>query len=126
MTLTQLKTRVLQHICVLASGENPDADDTDVVQKRYEMVHNLLTDKNLIRWSITDDIPDALEIAMVMILSFYCASEFGIIGPSYQQLKLEGAIDLPAQQGGPSVGERTLRKSVTELYSNAPATPDYF
>jgi hypothetical protein len=126
MTLTQLRTRVLQRIGVLASGENPDADDADVIQKRYEMVYNLLLDKNLATWAVTEDIPDSLEIPLLQIVSYYSAAEFGIIGQLYEQLKIEGAIDLPKQMGGPSLGERMLRKSQAESYSNEPAQPDYF
>lgn len=122
MTLTQLRTKVLQRLQVLATGENPDPDDGQVVADRYPSIHAILMAKNLASWSITEDIPDYLEVPMVNIVAYACATEFGITGQLMGQLALEGALNADPI----SLGERQLRSMQADTYKSEPAQSEYF
>lgn len=122
MTLTQLKTRVLQRLGVLAAGEPSNADDAAIVETRYREIHDTLLVMDLASWAVEEDIPDNLATAMRMIVAYHCAGEFGITGQLKGELAVEGALNAPQ----PSLGERMLRKQQAQSYANEPAQPDYF
>jgi hypothetical protein len=122
MTLTQLKTRVLERLMVLAAGETPNADDAQLVERRYREVHDMLLVNDLASWAVEEDIPDNCATAMRMIVAYYCAPEFGITGQFKGELAIEGALDASPV----SLGERMLRKQQATSYTNEPSQPDYF
>jgi len=122
MTPIELRTKVLQRLQVLAAGETPNADDGQIVSQRYAFVHDALLDMDLASWAIDEDIPEAVSIPVVNIVSYACASEFGIIGPLLGQLAIEGALDSDPV----SAGERQLRKRQSARYADEPAQPEYF
>lgn len=61
--------------------ESPAAEDYDVCAARYDALHAALRDLGLCYWPNTDDnteeIPDALEIPLTLLLSARCARMFG-------------------------------------------------
>lgn len=107
---------------VLAAGETPNADDAQLVERRYREVHDMLLVNDLASWAVDEDIPDHLGTAMRMIVAYYCANEFGITGQFKAELALEGALDASPV----ALGERMLRKQQAESYAAEPAQPDYF
>lgn len=122
MTPTELRTRVLQRLGVLAAGDSPDADDGQVVAQRYAFVHDALIDMDLASWAINEDIPESVAIPVVNIVSYACSSEFGITGALLGQLAIEGALDSDPV----SAGERQLRKRLSAGYISEPAESEYF
>lgn len=123
MTLADLYRKTLQRLGVLAVGEDPHADDTLLVADRYASLHELLLANDLTDWAVTDQPPDFAEIPLVAMLAYYCAGEFGRDSERY---KIEGAIDLPGTEGGPSRAERQLRKQLSAKYISEPAESEYF
>lgn len=122
MTPIQLRTKVLQRLGVLAAGDTPNPDDGQVVEQRYAFVHDTLLDMELASWAINEDVPESVAIPVVNIVSYACASEFGITGPLLGQLALEGALDSDPV----SAGERQLRKRLSAGYISEPAQSEYF
>lgn len=107
---------------MLAAGQNPNADDGQVVSDRYQIVHDYLLEKGLASWSINEDIPDTVAIPVINVVAYACSSEFGIVGQTLGQLAIEGALDASPV----SLGERQLRKQQAPRYSGESARPDYF
>lgn len=119
MTLTELYAKTLQKLHVVAAGESADPDDTDVVADKYVALHAMLLGKGLVTWSVTASVPAKVEIPVVSMLAYLCASEFDI---DPNPLAPEGALDLPT----PSLAERQLRRQLSTRYVSNPATSEYF
>lgn len=122
MTLTDLKTAVLQHLGVLATNTNPNVDDTNIVGDKYPSLYAMLLTKELVNWSTDEDIPDECAIPVTMMLSYLCAPSFGVVGADYDRLRAEGALDSRPI----SIAEKQLRMQMTPAYIASPAQPDYY
>ena len=126
MTITELRRKALEKLQVIAAGEPVHASDGQLVQAKYEALHDILLQDNLIDWVVTEEIPTAYGQIMIAMLAAECVDEF------YCQSELKAAIigagkyDLPAQLGGPSVAERRLRKLAAPGFNGQPAQPDYY
>lgn len=116
MTVTELKERVLIRLAVLAAGESAVADDAELVGTRYTALHDMLITEGLASWTPVDDIPDWAELPVIAMTAAVCAHEFGVIGQRFVELQVQGALNLPPQQGGPSLAERQLRKQTANAY----------
>lgn len=122
MTLLDLEEKVLQHLMVLSTNTNMEADDAAIVGDKYASLYQMLLTKNLVNWTEDDDIPDEVGVPVTMMLAYLCAPSFGVIGADYDRLRAEGALDLkPA-----SIAEKQLRVQLVPTYISSPAQPDYF
>ncbi len=125
MTPIELRRTVLLKMQVIASGEQADISDALLVQQKYEALHQLLLEENLIEWPVAGDIPSAFQSSIISMVAaelvddFYCPPELkaSLIG--------EGKFDLPAPLG-PSVAERRIRKLSARRYDGQPARVEYF
>lgn len=122
MTLLELKTRVLQHLEVLATNTDPNADDAAIVGSKYASLYQMLLTKELVNWVESGDIPDEVSVPLTMMLAYMCASSFGVIGADYDRLRAEGALDVRPI----SLAEKQLRVQIASAYVDSPAQPDYF
>lgn len=122
MTLTELKTQVLQHLGVLATSTNPNADDAAIVATKYAALYEMLLTKDLVSWAVDDDVPDEAGQPIIMMLSYLCAPTFGIVGADYDRLRGEGALDIKPI----SLAEKQLRIQNVQKYVSSSAQPDYF
>ncbi len=126
MTIIELRRKVLEKLQVLAADEPVHASDAQVVQGKYEALHDILIQDNLVEWVVTDEIPTAYGQVMVAMLAAECLAEFYAPPELKAAITAEGKYDLPVSLGGPSVAERRLRKLAAPGFNGQPAQPDYF
>ena len=84
MTKTTFYRKVLEHLCVIAAEENPEPTDIRVISDRYVSLYDMLRTEELVSWALAEDIPDNLEIPLVMLMAAVTAREFGIDPTPYQ------------------------------------------
>lgn len=125
MTIIELRRKVLEKLQVNAAGEPIQSSDAQLVQGKYEALHDILLQDNLVDWVVSDEIPTAYGHTMVAMLAAECVNEFYCPDNLKATLLSEGKYDLPAPLG-PSVAERRLRKLAAPGYNGEPAQPDYF
>ena len=121
MTLTELYRRVLLKLRVVDATEAAAAEDTEVVSDAYDALYDMLLTEGLVAWTASDDIPLYAEIPIISMVACYVAPEFGK-EPDY----LDGALNLPPANGGPSRAERMLRRQLAKNYIPHPATSEYY
>lgn len=126
MTPIELRRKALEKLQVVAGGEPVHPDDGQLVQSKYEALHDILLQDNLIDWVVTDNIPTAYGQVVVNMLAAECVTEFYVPPELRAGITAEGKYDLPASMGGPSVAERRLKKLAAAGYNGEPAQPDYF
>jgi hypothetical protein len=126
MTPIELRRKALEKLQVVASGEPVHASDGQLVQSKYEALHDILLQDNLIDWVVTDDIPTAYGQIIVAMVAAECAAEFYAPPELKAAIIGEGKYDLPQTLGGPSIAEKRLKKLAAAGYNGEPAQPDYF
>lgn len=126
MTLTELNTRVLQDLGVLASGESANVGDATIVGEKYAALYEMLVTEGLVTWTSTDDIPEFAEGPITAMVCHLCAKPFGVPQARRAELELEGALNLPPVKGGPSTAERQLRKQLARGFVYAPIRTEFF
>lgn len=117
MTPQELREAVLKEMGVVAAGESANPEDAAVVADKYTLLHGMLEQKNLVTWTLTDDIPSSCAQPVVWMLAYLCAGAFGA-----QQEPEKGALDLPSM----SLAERQLRAQLAPFYVYSPAQSEYF
>jgi hypothetical protein len=125
MTIIELRRKALEKLQVLATDEPVHSSDAQVVQGKYEALHDILLQDNLIDWVVTEAIPTAYGQVMVAMLAAECVNEFYCPDSLKAALIAEGKYDL-APPLGPSIAERRLRKLAAPGFNGQPAQPDYF
>lgn len=126
MTPAALKSAVLKKLEVTAAGDSDAADDIAIITQKYVSLHKLLLVDGLVTWSITEAIPEEAAQAIIMMLAFSAANEFGVPELRYNRLAREGALNMPEVVGGPSVAERQLRKALAPKYVSSAVVSEYF
>jgi hypothetical protein len=121
MTRNDLFKRTLLKLMVIHAIEDADPEDVQLLSDKYDSLHGLLTNEHLSDWSLSEDIPDVVELPIIDMLACVSASDFGL-QPNY----LEGAINLPRSKGGPSMAESQLRRQMAQAYVSRPARTEYF
>lgn len=122
MTIIELRRKALEKLQVVASDEPVHSSDAQVAQEKYEALHDILLQDNLVDWVVTDEIPTAYGQVMVAMLAAECVNEFYCPDGLKAALISEGKYDLPQ----PSIAERRLRKLAAPGFNGQPAQPDYF
>lgn len=126
MTPIELRRKVLEKLQVIAAGESVHPSDGQLVQDKYEDLHEILLQDDLIEWVVSEDVPDAYQSIIVSMVAAECVSEFYVPQEVKVSILQEGKYDLPASIGGPSIAERRLRKLAAPGFNDEPAQPDYF
>jgi hypothetical protein len=126
MTVTELRRKALEKLQILATDEPVHASDAQVVQGKYEALHDILLQDNLVDWVVTEEIPTAYGQIMVAMLAAECVDEFYCPPELKAAIIGAGKYDLPAHLGGPSIAERRLRKLAAPGFNGEPAQPDYY
>lgn len=126
MTLSELRTAVLQELGVLASGETATAADDQLVADKYSALYDMLLTEGLVTWTASEDIPEYAETPITYMLAWLCLNPFGIVGEMAARITRLGALNLPASDGGPSLAERILRRQLAKKYVPYPVQSEYF
>jgi hypothetical protein len=122
MTITELKRKVLEKLQVIAAGEGVQASDGALVLSKYESLHEVLLQDELIEWAASEDIPGSHEAIMVNMVAAECIDEFYCPDSLKISIVQQGKFDI----NPPSIAERRLRKLAAPGYSGEPAQPDYY
>lgn len=122
MNQIELRRKVLEKLQVIATGEPVFQADADLVQEKYEALHEILLQDNLVEWVVTEDIPTEYESVITAMVTAECVDEFYCPEALKAGLVQQGKYDLPQ----PSIAERRLRKLAAPGYNGEPAQPDYF
>jgi hypothetical protein len=109
MTPALLKEAVLERIGVVPAGGPYPSDEVALITTKYTGVYAILRHKKLATWAITENIPAEAQLALVAMLAFAAAAEYGVPEPRYSRLRLEGSLD----DEQPSLAERQLRKALS-------------
>jgi len=126
MTPAQLKSAVLKKLQKTAAGDTDAPDDVAILTEKYDALHAMLLDDELVIWSLTENIPKKAELPLIAMLAAFAANEFNVPDPRYSRLQIEGQFNLPANVGGPSLAERQLRKALSADYVSSPLVSEYF
>jgi len=126
MLLTDLPTRVLTELGVLATGESPNIADATTVSDKYSALYEMLITEGLVSWEASEDIPAFVEGPVLAMLAHLCARPFGIPQARRVELELAGALSLPPNKGGPSLAETQLRRQLAKGFVYYPMSTEYF
>jgi hypothetical protein len=126
MNTTELKRKVLERLQVIAASEPVNTADGQIVLDKYEPLHSILLQDNLVEWAVSENIPEAYESVMVAMVAAECVHEFYCPPELKTAILSEGKYDLPVSVGGPSVAERRLRKLAAPAFNGEPVTADYY
>lgn len=122
MNITTLKRKVLEKLQVVAAGEPVNASDGAIVQDKYEDLHEILLQDDLVEWVVSEDIPEAYGTAVVALLAAECVDEFHAPDSLKVKILLEGKYNATPT----SFAERQLRKLAAPGYNGEPAESEYF
>jgi len=90
-TTTGLRNQVLEELGVIKPGQTVGADDSGPVDTRYTQWHALYSEKNVVYWGPTDDIPEEAVNSVVDILVDECAHKYKHIVNMDAQRRIEVA-----------------------------------
>lgn len=122
MNTTTLKRKVLEKLQVIANGEPVNAADGVLVQDKYQDLHEILLQSDLVEWVVSEDIPDAYGNIVVALVAAECVDEFHCPDGLKVKILLEGKYNAaPA-----SFAERQLRKLAARGPNDEPAESEYF
>lgn len=93
MTKQKLRNRVLQQLKSLVAGQTADSEDAQIVEDAYDGLHAYLTEREIITWSSTDDIPIEAEIPMIRLVKDAVADDFLSKGAIDEQMRIRIAIE---------------------------------
>lgn len=126
MTPTELRSRALQELGVLATGEDANAADGAIVDQKYAALYEMLVTEGLVTWSVDDEIPEFAEQPMIWMTAHLCAGSFGVSPQKKSELEQLGALNLLPAKGGPSLAERQLRRQLAKGFVYQPVQTEYF
>lgn len=122
MTLTDLKSAVLQELRIVAVGEPAPPEYVVIVGDKYATLYDMLLTKGLVAWTATADLPDYADQPVTMMLAYLCAGPLGVSAQRRDELAPLGALDLPQ----PSLAERQLRRQLAKNYVPYAQATEYF
>lgn len=122
MTPTELKLAALRELKVIAAGQDADAGDFALMGEKYTALHAMLLTKELVTWSLTEDVPAKAQEPVKMMLAAFAADEFGVPEPRLGQLMALGGFNLPQT----SLAERQLRSVLAAKYVSHPVRTTYY
>lgn len=118
-----LAVATLQTLGVLDATESPSAEDTTLVEDRYDDLRAELIDKGQAYWPSTTrttaEIPAVVFSACTMILAGRCASAFGVQEPVVTD---DDGKQMPAS----AKGWRDLRRHLAKPASGQPTPATYY
>lgn len=122
MTLNDFYTRTLRKLKVVPPNGAALAEDRQRVVDAYPQLHATLLSENMVRWALTEDIPEKYAIPMIQLMAYAVADDFSVPQEDYMKLRADGEL----LQTPPSAGERQLRKLLANAYVSDPVESDYY
>jgi hypothetical protein len=75
-TKQTIRNRVLRRLKALPAGQTADSEDAQIVEDAYDSLHAYLTERDVITWGSTDDIPLEAEEPIIKLVADSIADEF--------------------------------------------------
>ena len=75
-TKQTIRNRVLRRLKALPAGQTAEPEDAQIVEDAYDSLHAYLTEREVITWGSTDDIPLEAEESIVKLVADAIADEF--------------------------------------------------
>jgi hypothetical protein len=122
VSLEQFYTRVLRELRVVPPNGTAQAEDRQRVVDIYPNIHAMLLERKLVRWGVSEALPDSFAIPVIKITAYALTADFSVPDTRYMILKQEGELDSVPH----SWAERTLRKMQDEEYVASPIANDFF
>lgn len=122
MTPLQLRFAALKETGIVGLLETPEAEHDTLAQEKYALLHAMLLKDRLATWALTEDIPAGACQGVIWMLAYLCAPRLG--APPEEIVRLMPLGMYPSNP--PSLGEKTLRKFISQRFVSQPATADYF
>jgi len=120
--LEQFYKDVLIELTIAPPTGSAAAEDIQRVKDKYDAVHALLLDMNLVEWAADEAIPLKFVAPLTKVVAFYAAPAFSVPPQEYARLKMEGELDAsPISQG-----ERQLRKRMAPDYVSSPIQNEFY
>jgi len=85
-TATQIRTKALKKLGVLATGQTTESEIAEDLDRAYEEVYAALAAKGLVTWDADEDIPPEYVMPVVALVAFARADEYGIPNDRYQRI----------------------------------------
>lgn len=105
-----LVLRALQKLKVVAAGQQPSAEDAQVVDDMVEPTLAELSVRNIYAYGDPDQIEDECYESLATILAQACAEDFGVAGDDGKRIR----------------AENRLREIGAETLSGQPLKVDYY
>lgn len=90
-------TAVLEELGVRDPGQPVEAEDEDIILRRFAPKVAELNSRNVCYVQDIDDIGDEYFLPLVKIMAYECASAFGITGQKLAELRTQGGKDAEAE-----------------------------
>lgn len=121
-TLDNFYTEVLRELKVVEPNGTGSSEDRQRVVDAYPRIWEMLWNRELVTWNVTDSIPDWAVIPLTKIAANIVATRFAVSGERLLFLKADGEIDARV----PSWAERQLRKQTSSEYIPSTLSNDFF
>ena len=112
-TNVEIYQLVAEELGIIGAGESLNADVSDVISRRADLVREWLIEEGIVYW-ISDAIPDAAALPYAQVIAGQCAEAFGR-GPN---------SDTPYLLG--ETRYRLLVRHVSQRSEKEPVSTEYF
>jgi len=99
MILEDFYEEVLKKLGVLAAEESPSASDQLEAQNKYQQMHELYSERDLVTWFEDDEVPDWIADGFASMVAFRLTGTFSVGPEKYITLERaagQGETDLIA------------------------------
>lgn len=95
-TVSEVQTRALRRLGVLARGQTARAEDESEMSEAYAELYSMLDKKSLAVWGdVDDEVPDEYVDPIASLLAFSRVDEYSVPVQRYQRLAAKDALALP-------------------------------
>ena len=114
-TKADLRNQVLEKLGILEAGETASAEDTVLVETRYDQVYDLLFNAEVASWTDHTDIPEHAMLPMTYLVAAECIDEYDI-----QEPRLSRILAIASR------AENALIRQEAPRYRSEPTKADYY
>ena len=121
-TKQDIRNQVLRRLKVLPAGQTADSEDASIVETAYDNLHALLTEREVINWGSSDDIPSEAVLPIVSLVADAVADEF--LTKNDEQRRIRLRLEAYGQTGNAGAFS-DLQRLIAVPYVSTPVEADY-
>ena len=121
-TKQDIRNQVLRRLKVLPAGQTADSEDASIVETAYDNLHALLTEREVINWGASDDIPSEAVLPIVSLVADAVADEF--LTKNDEQRRIRLRLEAYGQTGNAGAFS-DLQRLIAVPYVSTPVEADY-